>query len=91
MRPVLAVAPADGCPDMSVNLGAELRRMPRHRVRGYGAGLRMAQNHDEDGRQRPDEADGARDQPYDHFEIHHDLPRPRLPAIGSVRSQAVGN
>ena len=85
VSPVLAVAEADGCPDVSVNPGAEHRSVPRRRVGGYGADLGMAQKHEEDRRHGPDDSDGARDQPYDNFEIHHDSPRPAyLPSAAYV-------
>lgn len=65
---------ADARPDVSVNQGAERRRVPRCRVGGHGAGLGMAQKHDEDGRQGPYKADGTRGQPYDQLEVHHGPP-----------------
>ena len=77
--PRLAVTAADACPDVSVNQGAERRRVPRRRVGGHGAGLGMAQKHDEDGRQGPDKADGTRDQPYNQLEVHHGPPLFLLP------------
>jgi hypothetical protein len=82
------VAAADACPDVSVNQGAERRRVPRRRVGGHGAGLGMAQKHDEDGRQGPDKADGTRDQPYDQFEVHHGPLFPSYPHDEQKRALA---
>ena len=48
--------------------------MPRRWVGGHVAGLGMAQKHNEDGHQGRGKSGGARDQPYDQFEVHHGPP-----------------
>ena len=74
-----------------MNLGAERRRVPRRRVGGHGAGLGMAQKHEEDGHQAPDKADGPRDQPYGHFEVHHDPLFPPASHQEQKRARHIGS